>query len=477
MSQTYYAILTALGEAKLANAAALNQPLQISKMAVGDGNGSLPNPDRTQTALVRETYRANLNTLQVDPANSSQVIAELVIPETVGGWWIRELGLYDAAGTLVAVANCPPSYKPQLAEGSGRTQVLRMVLVVSSTSTVELKVDPSVVLATRSFVEQRLLEELNKQDFKHSVLAATTAPVTLSGIQTLDGVALTVGARVLVKNQPQARDNGIYLVSASGWNRAPDADASAEVTPGLLVHVEKGTAHGDSVWQLVSDAPITLGSTDLIFEMMAGPSGVTVGTYRSVTVDRYGRVIAATNPTSLEGYGIAIASQADAEAGDAADNTRPMTSFRVFQSLRSAAANATETLRGVLRIGTQAEVTAGVLDNVTVTPKTLRAGVNLLLGATGYIALPTWLGGLILQWGRASNGAAGPITVTFPVTFPNSKYAEIALPVVGVPLGWDTSQSNGALNRSAAVFARRSGNGSSSSGDSNFDVYWLAIGK
>ncbi|MDU9395408.1 phage tail protein [Pseudomonas sp. zfem003] len=153
MSQTYYAILTALGEAKLANAAALDQPLQISKMAVGDGNGSLPTPDRTQTALVRETYRANLNTLQVDPANASQVIAELVIPETVGGWWIRELGLYDAAGILVAVANCPPSYKPQLAEGSGRTQVLRMVLVVSSTSAVELKIDPSVVLATRAYVQ------------------------------------------------------------------------------------------------------------------------------------------------------------------------------------------------------------------------------------------------------------------------------------------------------------------------------------
>lgn len=153
MSQTYFAILTAVGEAKLANAAALGTQLQISRMAVGDGNGNLPVPIRTQTALVNETYRADLNELKVDPLNASQIIAELVIPETEGGYWLRELGLYDAAGDLIAVANCPPSYKPQLAEGSGRTQVLRMVLIVSSTAAVQLKIDPSVVLATRAYAD------------------------------------------------------------------------------------------------------------------------------------------------------------------------------------------------------------------------------------------------------------------------------------------------------------------------------------
>lgn len=153
MSQTYFAILTAVGEAKLANATALGVPLQISRMAVGDGNGNLPVPNRLQTALVRETYRADLNELKVDPVNSSQIIAELVIPETEGGYWLREMGLYDVAGDLIAVANCPPSYKPEMAEGSGRTQVLRMVLIVSSTAAVQLKIDPSVVLATRAYVD------------------------------------------------------------------------------------------------------------------------------------------------------------------------------------------------------------------------------------------------------------------------------------------------------------------------------------
>lgn len=153
MSQTYFALLTAVGEAKLANAAALGTQLQISRMAVGDGNGNLPVPSRTQTALINERYRADLNELKVDPNNASQIIAELVIPETEGGYWLREMGLYDATGALIAVSNCPPSYKPQMAEGSGRTQILRMVLIVSSTAAVQLKIDPSVVLATRAFVE------------------------------------------------------------------------------------------------------------------------------------------------------------------------------------------------------------------------------------------------------------------------------------------------------------------------------------
>lgn len=164
MSQTYYAILTAVGEAKLANATALGTPLQISRMAVGDGNGNLPTPNRSQTALVNERYRADLNSLTTDPLNSSQIIAELVIPETEGGYWLREMGLYDAAGALIAVSNCPPSYKPQLAEGSGRTQVLRMVLIVSSTAALQLKIDPSVVLATRAYADAIMVAHLAAAD-------------------------------------------------------------------------------------------------------------------------------------------------------------------------------------------------------------------------------------------------------------------------------------------------------------------------
>ncbi len=152
---TYFAILTEVGEAKLANAIALGQTLKLKSLAVGDGNGNLPMPVRTQKALVHEVRRAGLNQLTIDPANTSQIIVEQVLPEDVGGWWIREIGIYDEAGDLCAVANCPPSYKPLMAEGSGRTQVVRIVLIVASTAAIELKIDPSIILATRKYVDDQ----------------------------------------------------------------------------------------------------------------------------------------------------------------------------------------------------------------------------------------------------------------------------------------------------------------------------------
>ncbi|EKC6205877.1 phage tail protein [Cronobacter sakazakii] len=158
MSAKFYTLLTDIGAAKLASAAALGVPLKITQMAVGDGGGVLPTPSAQQTALVAEKRRAALNMLYIDPQNSSQIIAEQVIPETEGGWWIREVGLFDETGALIAVGNCPESYKPQLAEGSGRTQTVRMVLITSSTDNITLKIDPSVVLATRKYVDDKVLE-------------------------------------------------------------------------------------------------------------------------------------------------------------------------------------------------------------------------------------------------------------------------------------------------------------------------------
>ena len=262
----FFAILTNVGAAKQANADALGVPWKLTDMGVGDANGTDPVPSAAQTSLINEWRRRQLNQLFIDPVNPAVIVAEQVIPADEGGYWIREVGLYDADGDLVAVANCPPSFKPIMSQGSGRTQVVRMNFIVSSTGNITLKIDPSVVLATREFVERRIQEELYKLDNKQSVRVATTANIALTGLQTIDGVSLLAGDRVLVKNQATSKDNGIYIVGVAAWQRAPDADSNAEVTSAMILSVEQGATLADTRWQLVTDGAIVLGATALVFQ-------------------------------------------------------------------------------------------------------------------------------------------------------------------------------------------------------------------
>jgi hypothetical protein len=262
----FFAILTDVGAAKLANANVLGVPWNITEMGLGDANETDPQPSAKQTKLINEWRRRPLNQLRIDPVNPAVIIAEQVIPADEGGRWIREVGLYDADGDLVAVANCAPSFKPVLSQGSGRTQVVRMNLIVSSTAQISLKIDPSVVLATREYVDSRILEELSKLDIKQSVRAATTANIALVGLQVVDGVSLNAGDRVLVKNQAAAKDNGPYVVAVGAWARAKDADNNAKVTPNLTVAVEVGATQADTIWQLVTDGSIVVGTTALTFK-------------------------------------------------------------------------------------------------------------------------------------------------------------------------------------------------------------------
>ncbi|MEI7250033.1 phage tail protein [Pectobacterium versatile] len=172
MSATYFALLTNIGAAKLANATTLGSRLNITRMAVGDGGGVLPTPNPAQTKLINEKRRAALNNLSIDPKNPSQIIAEQVIPENEGGWWVREVGLFDDDGNLIAVANCPETYKPLLQQGSGRIQTVRMILIVSSTDAVTLKIDPAVVLATRGYVDDALAEHEKSRKHPDGTLTA-----------------------------------------------------------------------------------------------------------------------------------------------------------------------------------------------------------------------------------------------------------------------------------------------------------------
>ncbi|MFM2482789.1 phage tail protein [Celerinatantimonas sp. YJH-8] len=175
---TFFTILTQQGATKLTQASSQGQTIALSQMALGDGNGNAPTPDPAQTVLVHEVYRAALNAVSLDPQHSNQMICELIIPETEGGFTIRECGLYDSDGHLFAIGNCPETYKPRLSEGSGRTQTIRMILAASAIESVELMIDPAIVLASREYVKQQdsdLKAYVDSQDANYQASAKTDA--------------------------------------------------------------------------------------------------------------------------------------------------------------------------------------------------------------------------------------------------------------------------------------------------------------
>ena len=177
MSTKFKTVITTAGAAKLAAATAPGgRKVNITTMAVGDGGGKLPVPDAGQTGLIHEVWRHTLNKISQDKRNSNYIIAELVIPPEVGGFWMRELGLYDDAGTLIAVANMAESYKPALAEGSGRSQTCRMAIIVSSVASVELTIDTTTVMATQDYVDDKIAE--HEQSRRHPDASLTAKGFT-----------------------------------------------------------------------------------------------------------------------------------------------------------------------------------------------------------------------------------------------------------------------------------------------------------
>ena len=168
MTAQYFTVLTNYGTQAFAKAIATNQPLRLSSFAVGDGNGQAVTPTADRTALVKETHRANVSAVSLDPRNNKQIIIELTLPEDVGGFYIREMGVFDSANKLVAYANAPESFKPTLESGSGKVQVLRMILKVSNSQAVTLSIDNSVIFVTRQQFNPKKITSSTTNGFDES---------------------------------------------------------------------------------------------------------------------------------------------------------------------------------------------------------------------------------------------------------------------------------------------------------------------
>ncbi len=272
MSETFYTILTAIGGAKLANAQVNGTAVNFTTMKAGDGNGAYYSPNESQTDLVHTVWSGAINSLYIDPNNSTYVIVEAVIPEDVGNFYIREVGIFDDAGALIGIGKYPETYKPTLAQGSGKDLYLRYIMETSNASVVTLKVDPSVVLATKNDIGLHNDDPAAHLAFrqrgmvKDSVRVATTAEISLSGQQTIDGVAVVAGDAVLVKDQSTASVNGIYVASTGAWSRRSDADTAAKLVFRLMVPIKEGSANGGTFWCMTTIDAITLEVTDLVFE-------------------------------------------------------------------------------------------------------------------------------------------------------------------------------------------------------------------
>ncbi|MFU2124062.1 phage tail protein [Gallibacterium anatis] len=243
MAKQYYSVLTDYGTQMIASAIARKQPLQITQMAVGDGNGQATTPNSRNTGLVREVHRADISAISVDPRNDKQIIFELTIPENVGGFWIREMGIFDNQNRLVAYANCPDSFKPELTSGSGKVQVVRMILLVSSSDAITLKVDDSVIFVTRGQLTPKAITATTKNavdetGHSHEIDKASTSQ---AGIVELDSsinskaenkAATPKAVKTAYDKAKAADDNANTRVSKSG----------GEMTGGLKLKANYGAS-------------------------------------------------------------------------------------------------------------------------------------------------------------------------------------------------------------------------------------------
>ncbi|MBC8994983.1 phage tail protein [Pseudomonas sp. N40(2020)] len=536
----FFAILTNVGMAKQANADALGIPWLITQMGVGDANPNgladppNPVPSASQTKLLNEWRRKPLNQLKIDPVNSAVIIAEQIILADEGGKWIREIGLYDADGDLVAVANCAPSFKPLLSQGSGRTQIVRMNFIVTSTGNIQLKIDPAIVLASRAYVDAAILEVLPKNktpgEFTRvkvndrGIVVSGDNPDTLAKMGIKDSYtkaeiesmiaqasALPVGATVAfpldkvapgfleldgsVKSIAVYPDLAAFLGTA--FNKGDEGAGNFRL-PESRGEFLRGWDHGRGVdagravgsWQV---GTATYGDGDglnLPIPNLNNPAHVRVlgleydsapAVVESVTVNT---TPSAATPLNMDG----VQAPGTAYVGVDFMRSRPRNIAVVWcikawnapinqgnidiAALEALATQATEIKLGTAKIATKAQTDAGTDDATIVTPKKLRLGFLASLTPNGYVAFPSWLGGFTIQWGLGSYVDKTPIS--FTLAYANDCFVVLATDgTVATAVASDVVTYGAAPDTlSKTGFLLRS-----SLGGIGGNVFWLSVGK
>ncbi|HAM2841413.1 phage tail protein [Escherichia coli] len=429
MSTKFYTLLTDIGAAKLASAAALGVPLKITHMAVGDGGGVLPTPDAKQTALVNEKRRAALNMLYIDPQNSSQIIAEQVIPENEGGWWIREVGLFDESGALIAVGNCPESYKPQLAEGSGRTQTVRMVLITSSTDNITLKIDPAVVLATRKYVDDKVLELKVFVDDKMAKHLAAPGPHSQYAPKESPTLTGTPKAPTPAEGNNTTQIATTAFVQAALMALINGAPATLDTLKEIAAAINNDPKFSTTINNaLALKAPLS--SPALTGTPTAPTAAQSVNNTQIATTAFVKSAIAAmvgSAPAALD----TLNELAAALGNDPNFATTMLNALSGKQPLDNTLTN----LSG--------KDVAGLLTYLGLGELSLAGTASGVIGLNGYVTIPLIISGsrrtLIIQWGQARFGGSGGEDAgylnDFPFAFPSACYGMIVSHVGHTPSG------------------------------------------
>ncbi|AYJ92107.1 TPA: phage tail protein [Klebsiella pneumoniae] len=248
----YFTVLTDYGEAVFAQALVTGIPVKFSAMAVGDGGGALPVPDKGSTGLINEVYRGALNRVVIADQAANVIRVEMIMLPQVGGFWLREAALYDEDGACLAVANLPESYKPQLSEGSGKLHAVNLWIAVSNTADVEINADPSVILAT--------VEELNKAKAEAKDYADDVASSLDTDIQQAIADAITAAKRDFWED-----DNPVGTTRFFNQNLNPNErwPWSQWVYTGENKTIRIGKADGSNVGQTGGSDSITLQRANL----------------------------------------------------------------------------------------------------------------------------------------------------------------------------------------------------------------------